>query len=721
MHETLLRHRIAIYAPIAGIFAYFLALAGCGSSANTYTAPSTLTKCAVSFDPTTSTVPAAGGSGSVTVQVDRDCQWTASPNAAWLSITSGSSGQGPGTVQFTAAANADPVTRTGALVVNSANVPVTQAAGQCTYQLAQPSASFPQAGGAGSVALQASSPLCQWSAVSGVNWVTVTPASGKGSGSIAFTVSPTTGPPRTGTLSIAGLSFSVTESQGCTYQVAPLSDGIDPSGGTGTATVTTAAGCPWTAAAQNSWITVTGGASGTGPGSVTFTVAASDGASRSGSLTIAGQTFTVAQGQGCAWSIDSTTASVPSAGGSGTVAVTSAAGCAWTAVSNASWITVTAGASGSGNGSVTFTVAGATGPARSGTLTIAGQVFTVNQGPGCTFSLSTGSGAAPGTGATGSFDVLTDDGCSWTATSTADWLAVVTGATGTGNGTVQYSVAPNTGASRTGVITAGGQTFTMTQSGSCAFSIAPTSQTIASTGDTTSVTVTGPAGCSWTATSQAPWITVASGATGSGTGSVQLVVAPDPGAARTGTVMIAGQILTVSQATGCSARVMPTTLGSPAAGGNQNVNVNTTPDCSWTATSNVPWMSISGASSGAGNGTVQLAITPNTGPARSGTATIAAQTVAVNQASGCTIAIAPTSENISQDGGAGMFGVTAAPGCTWAASSDAPWIHLSGPNVGGTGNGSVGFAVDPNSDHHGPRSGTITVAGQVFTVNQAGS
>jgi hypothetical protein len=61
------------------------------------------------------------------------------------------------------------------------------------------------------------------------------------------------------------------------------------------------------------------------------------------------------------------------------VAVTTQATCAWTAVSNATWITVTSGAAGTGNGTVGFSAAANTGAARTGTLTIAGQTFTVTQ------------------------------------------------------------------------------------------------------------------------------------------------------------------------------------------------------------------------------------------------------------------------------------------------------------------------------------------------------
>jgi len=102
----------------------------------------------------------------------------------------------------------------------------------------------------------------------------------------------------------------------------------------------------------------------------------------------------------CSYSISPTSASVAAGGGTGSVTVTAGAGCAWTAVSNASFITVTSGSSGSGNGSVGYSVAANTGSAaRSGTMTIAGQTFTVTQtgtGGGCA-QLITNQGFETGT------------------------------------------------------------------------------------------------------------------------------------------------------------------------------------------------------------------------------------------------------------------------------------------------------------------------------------
>ena len=82
----------------------------------------------------------------------------------------------------------------------------------------------------------------------------------------------------------------------------------------------------------------------------------------------------------CTYSISPTSASYAAGGGTGSVSVTAGAGCNWTAVSNATFITITGGASGTGNGTVAYSVAANAGTtSRTGTLTIAGVTFTVTQ------------------------------------------------------------------------------------------------------------------------------------------------------------------------------------------------------------------------------------------------------------------------------------------------------------------------------------------------------
>ena len=80
----------------------------------------------------------------------------------------------------------------------------------------------------------------------------------------------------------------------------------------------------------------------------------------------------------CTFSVSPTSESVVSAGGSDSVAVTAGTGCMWTAVSNAAFLNITGGASGTGDGTVSYTAAANTTTSRrSGTMTIAGQTVTV--------------------------------------------------------------------------------------------------------------------------------------------------------------------------------------------------------------------------------------------------------------------------------------------------------------------------------------------------------
>ncbi len=82
----------------------------------------------------------------------------------------------------------------------------------------------------------------------------------------------------------------------------------------------------------------------------------------------------------CNYSINPTNATYDASGGSGSVDVTALTGCAWTAVSNDSWISVTGGSSGNGNGTVDYTVdPNPDANQRVGTITIADQTFTVTQ------------------------------------------------------------------------------------------------------------------------------------------------------------------------------------------------------------------------------------------------------------------------------------------------------------------------------------------------------
>lgn len=100
------------------------------------------------------------------------------------------------------------------------------------------------------------------------------------------------------------------------------------------------------------------------------------------------QTANFAASSTCSYSINPTSASVGSTSSSGSTVLTAAAGCAWTAVSNSDWLTVTSGASGSGGSTVGYSAAANSGALRTGTITIGGQTFTVNQAAAAGYSIS---------------------------------------------------------------------------------------------------------------------------------------------------------------------------------------------------------------------------------------------------------------------------------------------------------------------------------------------
>jgi hypothetical protein len=365
---------------------------------------------------------------------------------------------------------------------------------------------------------------------------------------VNFTIASHSGPQRSGTLTVAGQTFTVTQTSGCSYALTSNSQAFGPGGGSGSTTVVTNDGCSWTAvvSSQAPWITLTSGASGSGDGTVGFNVASNAGAQRSGTIVIAGHTFTVTQSVGCTYSIAPTSQAAGAGPGSGSTTISAPPGCPWTATSNASFLTITSGASGNGNGTTNFNIAANTGQLRTGTLTVAGQTFTVNQASGCTYTISPTSDTVDSSAGKENISITAPGGCSWTATSNASFLTITSGASGTGNGTTTYTIAANTGPQRTGTLTVAGQAFTVTQLTGCVYTISPMNQSIPLAGGNGTVTVTAGAGCTWTAVSNVPWITITNGASGNGNGTVSYTVA-STGSKRSGSMTIAGRTFMVNQ------------------------------------------------------------------------------------------------------------------------------------------------------------------------------
>lgn len=341
--------------------------------------------------------------------------------------------------------------------------------GTCSFSTSPTLQSIAAGATSGSVAVTTTSG-CTWTAQSDATWLAVSGgASGSGAGLVTYAATANTATTaRSATLMVAGQTVAVTQAGACAYTLSPQTQNATEAGGSGTATVTTGGGCAWSISSNSAWLTVSAGASGSGTGTVAHSVAPNTGAARSGSLTIAGQTLTVAQGAACAFGVSPLTQSLTAAGGAGTATVSTIAGCGWSAVSQSGWITVTAGASGSSSGTVSYTVAQNTSTApRSGMILAAGQIVSVTQAgaaASCTYSVSPTSASIGGSGGVGSATVVAGAGCSWVASSSVSWISITNGSSGTASGAVYYSVQPNpTKWTRNGTLTVAGKTVSITQ------------------------------------------------------------------------------------------------------------------------------------------------------------------------------------------------------------------------------------------------------------------
>lgn len=191
--------------------------------------------------------------------------------------------------------------------------------------------------------------------------------------------------------------------------------------------------------------------------------------------------------------------------------------------------------------------------------------------------------------------------------------------------------------------TAGGGSRTIKVSPEPEFSINPETATYQGEGGTGTVTVTAESvtDAEWKVTFANPadqtWVSITSGSSGIGSGVVNYAVAAG-GAARTAILDIAGETFTITQqgSSVTTFEVDPDALEFDSEGGSQNVTITATPansTATWVATAQgSPWISFT-ASSGQGSGTLVVNVAPfeTTAPSRTGTITVAGNTITVTQ------------------------------------------------------------------------------------------
>ena len=546
-----------------GTYVGFLGARAPASANRTDSVPVTLTvsappPCTYAVNPAQGSVAAAGGSGSFSVVAPAVCPWTAITSTPWITITSGSSGAGSGGVGYSALSNGGTLPRTGSITVNGQTHTVIQFGSACSFAISPSTLNATATGGTAFIAVTASGSSCPWTA-SGLG---ATPSSGTGSGGVGVTIPQSAiSASQVLTATIAGQTLSVNQSGlACSFSLSPNEASAPPEGTNGSIAVNALAGCSYDTVLGPTWLHVTNGASGVGSGTLLYSVEAnSTTVPRMGTLSVGGEAFQLTQqGLPCSVTLNTSPLGNPfgPSGGVGSVAIqTNGPNCTWAASSTIPWASV-APASGTGSGTllVTLTSNAASVIARAGDLTIASQTLTIDQaGTTCPYSLQSANASVPASGGSGAVGLVTPAVCAWTSVSNDPaWLTTLT-PSGSGTGNVQFLAQPNlTPAARSGSLTVGGLTFTISQAGApCAYDLDQSSITVASTGATGSFGfASAGGGCSpSTAVSYAGWISVTTSGTSSGTAGY--TVQPNPSSTiRRGNIQFGNANFAVTQSGG---------------------------------------------------------------------------------------------------------------------------------------------------------------------------
>ena len=401
----------------------------------------------------------------------------------------------------------------------------------------------------------------------------------------------------------------------------------------------------WSAASGAKWLRIRSGA-GTCDGTVVYDVDANSGAARTGTITVTGigvsRSYTVTQSGVAGTSTTTATTVTPAPATTSSLSLGTSSrtlgaaaqdgqslavrgNVSWTAKSDASWLKITKGASGKGNGTVTYAVQKNTGMERQGRIVVSGggmtRTFSVTQQGTVAAWLQLGTSSRTlGTAAQGGKELEVRGNVSWTAKSDASWLKITKGASGKGNGTVCYGVAANNGTRRTGhiTVTGGGKsaTFTVTQQG--VLGLGSTSRSFGTAAASGKELLVG--GCvSWTAKSDASWLFIQRGKSGTGNGTVCYGVTANSGTRRTGHIMVTGGgvtvTFTVTQRGVLGLGSTSRSFGTAAASGKE---LSVGGCVSWTAKSDASWLKITKGASGQGDGKVYYSVAANTGGARTG-------------------------------------------------------------------------------------------------------
>ncbi len=505
--------------------------------------------------------------------------------------------------------------------------------------------------------------------------------------------------------------------------------------------VTVNSNTTWTSTSDQSWLSVTSGATGYAPLTLTTITANPLLTTRTASVTVkatgvSNTVITVTQLAG-----DASTASVAkTANSTANVSLTSTA--SWTATTDQSWLAVTpSGPIGNATLTVTATITNPLITSRTGNVTIKAsgaidKTITVTQAAGDpTLSVSaTTASVAKTANSTASVDITSNS--TWTATSDQPWLSATSGATGNAPLTLTVVTSNPFITTRTATVTikatgTADKTITVTQAvGDGALSVSAVTASVAKTANS-STTVNVISNSAWTATSDQNWLTVTTGATGDALLTLTATITNPLITTRTATVTlkapgVTDKTVTVTQAAGDATLLVSATTASVAKATNSTASVDVTSNTIWTATSDQNWLSVTSGANGNAPLTFSVVTTNLFVTTRTATVTLKAsgaidKTITVTQESGdATLTISESTASVAKTANASTS-INVTSNTVWTAISNQNWLTVS---TGSTGNGELTITTLTANDLSVPRQAIVTIKAsgapdKIITVSQA--
>ena len=542
---------------------------------------------------------------------------------------------------------------------------------------------------------------CDWNVINTNSWITITtPTNGTGAGSFSYTVAVSTEhEPRSGLITIGGYILEMSQEGGHAVIVSPPLSQTVLVGGTATFTVGAVGTPPYIYEWQYEHAPMVdgNGVSGTATSNLVMTGVQKF---QAGKYRVVVDGFfgpSVTLSVSCGFALSASNASFSSLNATGSVALsTVATNCAWSVVTTNPWVVLLSSVTNTGHGTVVYALAAnPTTTARTGSVLVADQEFTITQAGGAT------------TNATLTLsEVLDTEGLlEWSTIGTPVWfgqsLVSHDGVDAAQSGSIGNNAAVTalTEFTGPGTLSFWWKVSSQTNKDFLKLFFNGVQQTrISGEVDWQFQSYTFPSGSytsKWTYSKNA---TVAGGQDRGWLDQVQFLANP-----------------------GCAVTLSHSNATHSWGSGTGQVSVASATGCAWSIVNLSSWITpiVEG---GGSNGLVRYTLATNTTPYnRTGVVVIASQPFTVVQSGdplACGYVLSPTSQAHNPASSTGVVAITSQAGCAWTVSNTNSWVTiLSGSS--GSGNGQVLYSVANNTASTAGRTGVVFIAGQPFTVSQS--